>query len=124
VRKQRCIRDNELSKRSLQASDTTDHAEDLVTRMKASNAVTNGGRCTCHVEAEHCGKWLPGVAALACADFGVERIDAAGRYSHEHLTACRLRCGDVYRTKWAVRTLYNVCLHVFLLCRAIMRSPA
>jgi hypothetical protein len=112
VRKQRCVRDDELCKRSLQTRDTTDHAEDFFAGMKASNAVTNDGDSTCHVEAEHSGKWLLCVAAFACSDFGVEGIDAAGKYFHEHLTAFRLRCGDFYCAKWAVRTFYNVCLHV------------
>jgi len=67
--------------------------------MKASNAVTNGGDGTCHVEAEHSGSGCF-ACAFACADFGVERIDAAGKYFSEHLTAFRLRCGDFYCAKW------------------------
>src|ERR1700685_489222 len=50
VRKQRCVRDDDRCKRSLQPRDTTDHAEDFFAGMKASTAVTNAGDSTCHVE--------------------------------------------------------------------------
>ncbi|MDQ0561711.1 DNA-binding transcriptional LysR family regulator [Rhizobium mesoamericanum] len=37
------------------------------------------------VDTQDCGKRLPGMSGYSCADFGVQRIYAAGLYSDEHL---------------------------------------
>jgi hypothetical protein len=77
VREQDCVGEDVFGERALMAAYAANHAEDFVAGLKVAYACADCGDCSSHVEAENCGQRLPRVTGVACADLGIERIDAA-----------------------------------------------
>src|SRR5665213_2993943 len=79
------VHSGELCERALNPSDAACHSVDLVSWFEGRDVGAYLLDDAGEINAEHCGQRYLCVAALSCADLGIQRIDSAGFDTHQDL---------------------------------------
>lgn len=89
----------------------------LVVRAQGVDAVADRLDHPGEVHAQHRRQRLPGMGGAACADLGVQRVDAARSDAHEHLPTGRLGPSDLAQNEGAIDLVHEEGAHLAVLHR-------
>ncbi len=84
----------------MQAADAAGHAEDGVAAREAGDAGTRLFDDAGEIDPEHGGQRLPRMRRLSGSNLQIERIDAAGFDTNQHLARTRHGLCDLGQAEW------------------------